>query len=306
MRTCVLASFVVLIAAGFSFAQPKSAAIDKELKAFYEKGTSPAWSEAIKQLTAEKADQRSVAAKYLAAMLQQAQMDELSGKAPWRATPFWGSSGENPARNLRHHIADEMAKAPASPATLTVVRWYVDNEKVPRFQEAVLSALEKVDGKEGDDFRLSLLDRPHENSVIVLSVLKQIEERKAPIAEAVLGKLCDHYRPSLRTTARQLNKRRGGAEPAAFDPAKAMQRPELTKLMLDVGALLDEPAGTTAPFVRVTTKWTDGKETDVSRTIGWLIKDDGDSWVVRTPFGHREKFQKESKLTRRGKRGSGV
>ena len=271
---------------------------------YYEKGESPSWPAAITKLTAEKTDQRAASARYLVALLAQAQKDELSGKAPWRATPYWGSSGENPARNLRQQVASELAKAPASAATLTVVRWYLDQENVTRFQEAVLPVLDKVNGKEGAHFCLSLLQPAHENSVVVLAALHQVGKRKSELPDGVLKMLCDHYRPGIREAARALNRERGGTDPGPFDQASAVQRPEVAGLMANVGALLDQPAPPDAAFVKVTTTWTDTKDTNTSTTVGWLVKNNGDSWVVLTLFGHREMFHKEK--TTKGRRGESV
>jgi len=301
MKTCLLTGFLLLFTASLTLAQSlDEAAVAKELQAYYEKGKQPGWAEAIKKLTAESPEERDGAAKYLVALLDQAQTDEISGKAPWRATPFWGSSGENPARNLRQLIADELAKAPASPATLAVVRRYFDHEKAARFQEAVLPALDKVTGKEADEFRLSLLQPPHENSVLVLGALRQLAKHKTPLPDAVLKALCHHYRPSLRAAGRQLNTERGGADPGPFDQAKAMQRPAIVELMTNIGALLDQPASPDAEFVTVTTKRTWGKETHTFTTLGWLVKNDGASWVVLTPFGHRETFHKKRTVKNQG------
>jgi hypothetical protein len=255
VKTPLLVSLLLLFAAGPACAWPADrAAIGEELQAYYEKGTVPAWREAIQDLVAEKPEQRAAAAKYLAGLLEQAQADELSGKATWHATPFWGNRGENPARNLREQIADELAKAPASTATLVVLRWYLDRETVAHFQEAVLPALDRVKGKEVDEFCLALLEPPHENSVVALAALNQIGKRKVDLPESVLRALCDHHRSSLRDAARKLNAERGGRDPGPFDPFKAVQRPALAALMTEIGALIDPPAPPDAEFVKVTTK----------------------------------------------------
>ena len=51
----------------------------------------------------------------------------------------------------------------------------------------------------------------------------------------------------------------------------------------------------------MTTKQIVDKDTRTSTTLGWLVKNDGDSWVVLTPFGHRETFYKEKTI--KGRRG---
>jgi len=123
MKSILLPCLVLFFVENVALAQPNDAVVAKELQAYYEQGKTPSWADAVKNLSGEAREQRTAAAKYLVALLEQAQADEQSDKAPWRATPFWSSSGENPARNLRQHIAEDLAKAPASPATLTVVHW---------------------------------------------------------------------------------------------------------------------------------------------------------------------------------------
>jgi hypothetical protein len=302
MRTCLSSLLVFLLTTNAALAQPvANPVVVNELQAYYDSGKAPPWSAAIQNLVADKPTQRAAAADYLIALLNQAQADELSGKSPWRATPFWGSSGENPARNLREHIANKLAEAPASPATLAVLGWYLKHETVPSFQEAVLPALDRVKGKEAEEFCLALLQPEHENSFVVWTALNQIGKRKVDVPRSVLNALCDHYRPTLRDAARKLNKERGGSDPGPFDPVQAVQRPALASLMTSISALLDQPAPPDAEFVKVTTKTTYGKRTSTSTALGWLVQNDGNSWVVLTPFGYRETFHKERKFkTRRG------
>ena len=296
MNAKFLLALALFAFVSLSAAQPvEKASVAKQLQAYYEKGTPPPWSDAIKDLSAENRDKRDAAAKYLVSLLDHAQTDELSGKAPWRATPYWGSSGESPARNLRQQIAADLAKSQTSSATLTVIRWYLDHERAARFQETAIAALDKTQANEADEFCLRLLQPAHDNSVVVLAALKHIGKVKSEIPEAVLKGLCDHYRPSIRNAARKLNKDRGYVNPGAFDPVTAMKQPALTALMTNIGALLDQPASPDAPFVKVTTTWTAGKESDTSTALGWLVKNDGDSWILLAPFGHRETFYKEKK-----------
>jgi hypothetical protein len=300
MRICLLSSLALFLATNAQSAQPaENQVVAKELQAYYAQGNPPPWNAAVKDLVADKAEQRTASADYLVALLNQSQADELSGKAPWRATPFWGNVSENPARDLRQHIAEKLAEAPASSATLAVLRWYLDHETFAPFQEAVLPVLDRVKGKEAETFCLGLLQPAHENSVVVLAALNQIGKRKVAVPDSVLKALCDHHRPSLRDAARKLNKERGGNDPGPFYPVKAVQRPALAALMTNIGALIDQPAPPDAEFVKVTTKSTFGKETRTSTTVGWLVKNDADSWVVLTPFGYRETFPKERTIKKR-------
>jgi hypothetical protein len=300
MRITLPSVFAFLIATNATWAQPaQNGGVAKELQAYYDQGTAPPWTDAVRNLAAEKADQRAAAAKYLVDLLDQAQIDEVSGKAPWRATPFWGNISENPARDLREHVAEKLVESPASPATLAVLGWYFQRETVPRFQEAVVPVLDKVQGKEAEAFCLGLLQPVQENSVVVLAALNQVGKRKIDVPDSVLKALCDHYRPSLRDAARKLNKERGRPDLLApFDPIKAVQRPELAALMANIGALFDQPIPPEADFVKVTTTSTFGKQTRTSAAVGWLVTNDGDTWVVLTPFGDTQTYQKERKVNR--------
>jgi hypothetical protein len=301
MRSYRLLWVVFLLTTNPAPAQsPDKALVGQELQAYYATGKAPPWAAAIQNLTADRPDQRRAAASYLVVLLDQAQIDERSGRAPWRATPFWGMGAANPARYVREVIAGELGRARASPATLTVLRWYLNHERVAGFQATALLALDKISGKEADAFCLGLLQPAHENAAVVVAALQQIGKRKAQLPDAVLKELCDHYRPAIRAAARKLNKERGGPDPGPFDCARAMQRPEVAALMTSIGALLDEAAAPDAEFVKVTTTLTVGKEAETSFTVGWLVKNNGDSWLVLNPFGHREAFHKEKSEIRWG------
>lgn len=285
--------FVLAILSQVAVAAPTSGAtVAQDLSAYYETGKAPPWSDAVQKLTANQAEARAAAVTYLVDLLGQAQADELSGKAPWRATPFWGSSDENPARNLRESIAKAIAKAPASAETLKVLSWYLEYEEVASLQAAVFPAITKVQGQEVSEFCLKLIQRPHKNFAVTQAALEELSRRKAAIPDELLATLSNHYRPSLRNAARELCSERGRPEPKPFDGAAAMRGPELAALMSSIGALIDQPAPSGAEFVKVTTSWTDGERSRSSIKLGWLVKDDGDTWVVLTPFGQREAFVK--------------
>src|SRR5260370_16893758 len=108
---------MLLFAANLALAQrTPDAVVAKDLQAYYDKGEVPPWAEAIKNLTAEKPERHAIAAKYLVALLDQAQTDELSGKAPWRPTPHRPRTRPNPPRPLPPPIAQHLPQAPPHPA----------------------------------------------------------------------------------------------------------------------------------------------------------------------------------------------
>jgi hypothetical protein len=88
----------------------------KELQVYYEQPTKmPPYEDAIGRLASADVRQREEASDWLVAILDQSLRDEKSGAAPWRATPGWGSSGENPAREVRKAIAYAFAKREETP-----------------------------------------------------------------------------------------------------------------------------------------------------------------------------------------------
>src|SRR5438067_2402632 len=88
MRSIVLSGMWLTLATSAASSQTtdKSAVID-QLRVCYEKQTAPPWADAVKNLAAADVGRRATAAAYLVRLLDQAQTDELSGTAPWPATP---------------------------------------------------------------------------------------------------------------------------------------------------------------------------------------------------------------------------
>jgi hypothetical protein len=166
-----------------------------ELKAYYQNGKNePPWRAAVSRLATEDGPRRDVAAAYLRTLLDQALKDEVSGAAPWLATPFWGSSGQNPARELRKSIAAALFEAAATPAAIPVARWFLDHEKLSQLQATALGAVAKIEGKEADAVLLRLALAPHPNAAVVVKSLEEVARRKLPVKADVLA-------PSASTTA---------------------------------------------------------------------------------------------------------
>jgi hypothetical protein len=143
--------------------------IAKQLQAYYRQGDKALnWREAVKNLS-KPAPESTRAGKYLRDLLDQALKDELSGAAHRHATPYWGSSGENDARELRKWIAMELAEAPASPAALPAASWYLEKERISAFQADAMKAVVKVPGEEADALLLELAARPHVNALVAVA-----------------------------------------------------------------------------------------------------------------------------------------
>ena len=116
----IAVAVIVLSVWTLAEAGEEKAQVAGELKEYYASGKAPKWRGALRRLSSDDPAQSAQAASYLTALLDQALEDELSGVAPWRATPFWGSSGENPARELRRYIAEDLARTKPAPAAVPV------------------------------------------------------------------------------------------------------------------------------------------------------------------------------------------
>jgi hypothetical protein len=224
------------------------------------KPAPPPWEAPLKKLKVGKPDERVAAAAFLRELLSQALEHETSRKAPWRSTPYWGGRAEVPARDLRKEVAEELAKAAPLVASLPLIRWYLEKERVPGHLRPVVQALGKLDGRHPDALRAELAIRPHPNAGVVVEVLGQLTALKSAVPAEQLAQLCRHHCASVRGAARKLNTKLGREEPPAFDPKQAMGSKAIRDLMDEVIALIPDLPPAKAPFVRVTIRYFDDKK----------------------------------------------
>ena len=253
------------------------------------KSAPPPWGAPLKKLKAGKPDEGAVAAAFLRELLSQALEHETSRKAPWRSTPFWGRGAEMPARDLRKEVAEELAKAAPLEASLPLIHWYLENERVPAHLRPVVQALGKLDSKQADALRAELVTRPHPNAGVVVEALGQLTAHKSALPAERLAELCRHHRASVRGAARKLNTQLGREEPPAFDPKEAMRSRAVRGLMDDVNALIPDLPPAKAEFVRVTVRYLDDKkeEKETGEHLGWQLKRDKGTVTIYTPFAAR-------------------
>jgi hypothetical protein len=253
------------------------------------KPAPPPWDAPLKKLKDGTPNERVDAVAFLQELLTQALEHETSKKAPWRSTPFWGGGAEMPARDLRKEVAKELAKAAPSEASLPVIRWYLEKERVPGHLGPVVQALGKLDGEPADALRAELATRPHPNSGVVVEVLGQLTARKIALPAERLAELCRHHRASIRGAARKLNAQLGREEPPAFDPKEAMRSKAVRDLMGQVIALIPDLPPANTGLVRVTVRYLDDKkqEKEKEEHFGWQCERNKEAVTIYTPYASR-------------------
>jgi hypothetical protein len=271
--------------------------IEKQLKAYYsDLKLEPPWKNAIDTLRAGTPEAGAKAARYLVALLTQALDDERAAAPPEEFTPWRRRYSQNPAYFLHRAIADELATWPGSLAALPVVRWFLDNAPDPRQPASILGGIDKLDGKEMDDFRISLLCPPHRNAAVVVAAMQQLGRRKVTVPSDKLLPLCQHYRNSIRDEARRLNAQQMGPEPKPFDPVQAMKSEPMAALMERIRKTIVEPPPADAQWVGIANnKFHAINRRHMGLDGGWLVKDGADRFVVLSASGWKETFSKSPK-----------
>src|SRR5262249_39384010 len=151
--------------------------------------------------------------------------------------------------------------------------------------------VDKLEGKEVDGFRISLLDPPHVNAAVVVAALRQLNKRKVPVQADKLKPLCQHYRATIRDEARKLNAQQKGADLGPFDPIIAMKSEAISKLMERVAKTIVELPSTDARWVHITNKEFNGtNHRRLGLDGGWLVKDGAEAFVALSASGWKETF----------------
>ncbi|MFT3771104.1 MAG: hypothetical protein QM820_37285 [Minicystis sp.] len=260
-----------------------SAAAAAALRAYYSDrrgANEPEWRGALQARPA-----------YVVALLDRSLHDEHSGEAPWRATPFWGASAENPARELRGRVAAALGEMDASPARVRVARWFLEHEEVGAFQD---TAFRGVAPAMPGEVVVSLLAPPHPNAAVVVRALEEAAKRGLPVEAQVLAALAQHHRPSIRSAAHAVAAQRGLPAPRPFDAAAAMQAEPVLGLMRRLDRLVLETPPPSAPVVEVARQ---GRHDETF--TAWLLGEDDKQWTLLTTHGRRKTIAKDGRASLR-------
>lgn len=297
-RCGFLILFVVMLKP-FGVCRAQTANAAEELTAYCKSGEIPeTWQRTFADLRAESAESRRKAAIHVLKLLDQSLKDEESGKAPWRATPYWGSSGENPARKFRQQVVQQL-KEP-SVEVIPVLRWLLYQEKVPSSAVAAAQALIKVQGKEADALLADLATAPHPNQLVAVLAIGQIVKRKSPVPSERLSALATHHRAEIRKAASAVAKDLKLASPKPFDPVAAMTSPPIEEMMEQFSGLILDVPPRKAEFVVVTTTtyYQDDTTAQTREDRGWLLKQNDKTFQVLTRFGTVKSYQEQRKPSR--------
>ena len=179
------------------------------------------WEEAMEELNAAEAATVQRGATFLRALLERSLADELSGEAPWKATPFWGSFRENPARNLRKAVLFELERMQVVPggrraiSHLPLLKWYLESEKLIALQQQAAEILEECTFEEAGPLAIEIASDPKTNRHLRTVLVKQATKRALSLPRQALEEQLRSSHEPLRQAARAHWQKQLGKDAAA-------------------------------------------------------------------------------------------
>lgn len=253
-----------------------------ELKRFYAgMGEAPSWEKAVQQLSQDDPAKAKAAGLYLVALATRTLADETSGEAPWRAVPYWGGGGENPARNLRERMIDvvsELDPKAIGETAVPVLQWFIRHERVTGHRATAVATLVKLESAAADALVRSLAGDRDLAHGLRAAAIKRAAERKLDLPdEALKSALLDHH-ADLRAAAEGFWKAmRTDEPPVHFDAVEAIRSQPAQAFLERLAGLVWDLPPPGSPAVRVEQRWAaedeDKKETVVSHQ-GWALSRD--------------------------------
>lgn len=245
-----------------------------EFKRYYERNGYPkSWTAAMNDLSAADEKKWKPAAEKLLAVLEQSKTDETDGTSPWRATPYWGNSAENPARDLRKYLLRDLIDKPAKPGAVPLVRWFLFQEPVRSYQTGAMLALKPITSPDANALRLEILKGRAESAWVLAAALQQAREQKLAVSDDALTEFAKHHRPSIRSVAADWLKAEKKPVPD-FDPAEALQTAPVKKIVEQLTALWpDLPPGNADPLSYSESYLRDDGRLAVTSEFVWLLSE---------------------------------
>lgn len=135
----------------------------------------------------------------IAAVLTQGLADEASGRAPWRASPYWGGSGRSVARSVLQQLVSRLEGAQGD-AVLPIVRALLADPMADS-QQAALSLLERTESVSSGALVAEIASSDANTSSTLLGGAARLCKRRA-LPCAGLERLAQHPDPGIREAAR--------------------------------------------------------------------------------------------------------
>jgi hypothetical protein len=259
--------------------------VRKSLDVYYKTGQSPN----LEQIIVLASGGGKYAEDLILAYLSISKADELSGKAPWRSSPFWGDEGQNAASKFRQGLLDELVAKKIK--SRRILRWCLFSEHDCRRQGEALKSVIADKSTEASGLLVSLIELPHPNAFVLCAAYEEAARRGLAVGPKALVRDVRHYRPSLRNTARDYAKKRG-VKLSMFDRKVLLNNPRLVKIVEKCLAICRDlpPVGRRFVKIKSLDKW---RQMGVAR--GFLIAETPKQWTLFTPYYKVRRFDRGGK-----------
>lgn len=272
-------------------------AVPQQLKTYYKtkKSKSFPWHPAAQATFAKDEKSSANSVDYLLAILKQAQQDELSGTASWNPTPFWGSTGSNPAREIREYILWNIAptqkdgEKAVQQRQLSILKWFLTEEKVIQLQQRALLSLTRFESNQIETLLQSLVANDSAYHALRTVGLKLGLNKNITFKKEDLRKNLASFHQPLRESARDCWKAQfKTAPPQLFQPTEAIHSESISKFMAQIETYLPEKPNKEWTLVRI--DLSQAKEIDPflyesDSHLGWLIENSDKQIRILSPHG---------------------
>jgi hypothetical protein len=301
-----LVLFVVTLASGAATASCGSGSDDqvsttaagfqayRDLALYYsDSSKEPPYQAAIDDLGSANPLVREKAGAYLLALFRQSLADESNGRAPWRDTPYWGGGAESDARQFREELAEAFGERASGEEAMDAAMWLLEHERLARIQSAGARVLQRTQSPQSSDFLRPLLRPPHPNAIALKIAVTEVGKRQEREFEQDILLLCNHYRETVRDSARGAASQLGIEEIPPFRPQGAFT-PWLIQQLRDITDRVQTPVPPAARWCRVEVSREGRYEGGewVERISGWLLGETASQYEFLSIFGEKMQLEK--------------
>lgn len=219
----LLATLVIFYSNAFANDGETKVIVAKALDAYYsDQKNIPDDNKFLDDLISKDPTRVASAQGFFLELLQRLLDDEMSGRAPVNATPFWGGSGsKSSARVLRGEIAQHIKKLPRSAESVPIISWIINRESDEKTVAEGWTMLKETTAPEADRLIEGMLQgvAPFQEKNLLL-LIEQAADRRLSV-NAKLLEFINHHREPIRNAARAALARLGEKNVRGFDPEKS-------------------------------------------------------------------------------------